>query len=142
MSTLDLIYLLHAAATWYMVGLIWFVQLVHYPGFASVGEEAFVTYTRTHVSRTAWAVGPPMLVEAATAAAIVALGPPSTLAWVALGLLALIWASTAVLQVPAHSQLNEAHDAPTIRRLVRTNWLRTAAWSARGVLALVLLMNA
>lgn len=29
--------LVHAAATWAMVGLVWFVQVVHYPLFAQVG---------------------------------------------------------------------------------------------------------
>ena len=36
--------LAHAAATLFMVGLIWFVQVVHYPLFARVGPDAFVPY--------------------------------------------------------------------------------------------------
>ncbi|QDG54963.1 hypothetical protein FIV42_25095 [Persicimonas caeni] len=140
MTLLELTQLAHVAATLYMVGLIWFVQIVHYPGFALVGGDAFVPYTREHVRRTGWVVGPPMLLEAATAVLLVVLLPTSPLAWTGLGLLALIWASTALLQVPAHSRLNEAHDAPIIDRLVRTNWLRTTAWTTRGLLALALLI--
>ena len=34
-----LLLLLHAAATLFMTGLIWFVQVVHYPLFARVGED-------------------------------------------------------------------------------------------------------
>ena len=33
--------IIHAAATWFMVGLIWFVQIVHYPMFANVGRDSF-----------------------------------------------------------------------------------------------------
>ena len=32
---------MHAAATWFMVGLVWVIQTVHYPLFAFVGESGF-----------------------------------------------------------------------------------------------------
>ena len=32
---------LHAAATWYMVGLIWLIQLAHYPMFDYLDRAAF-----------------------------------------------------------------------------------------------------
>jgi len=47
-------------------------------------------------------------------------------------LIAFIWASTFLLQVPAHSQLGSGFDEETWRMLVRSNWLRTVAWSARA----------
>ncbi len=132
--------LAHAASTWFMVGLIWFVQIVHYPGFARVSGEAFVGYSRQHVRRTGWVVGPPMFLEAASAVALVALRPSSTLVWVGLALLVAVWVSTALLQVPAHSRLQERFNEGVIRRLVNSNWIRTVAWSARGVVALGLLL--
>jgi hypothetical protein len=49
-------------------------------------------------------------------------------------LLALIWLSTAVVQVPLHQSLAARYDDSTLRRLVRSNWLRTMAWTARGLL--------
>jgi hypothetical protein len=122
-----------------MVGLIWFVQLVHYPGFAQVGTDAFVSYTREHVRRTGWVVGPPMLAEAACAVLIIILAPASSLAWLGLALLIIIWLTTALVQVPVHRRLNETFDQTLVERLVRSNWIRTLAWSARGVVALLLL---
>lgn len=136
---IEFIPLLHAAATWFMVGLIWFVQIVHYPGFAAVPDEAFTGYAGKHVQRTGFVVGPPMLVEAGCALAMVYIAP-STLTWVGLGLLFIVWISTAALSVPAHDRLQKARDPAVIRRLVLTNWVRTIGWSIRGVLALVLLM--
>ncbi len=35
----------HVAATFYMVGLVWFVQRVHYPLFASVGADATASWS-------------------------------------------------------------------------------------------------
>ena len=46
-----------------MTGLIWFVQVVHYPLFAKVGSEAFSLYESLHTQKTGLVVGPVMLVE-------------------------------------------------------------------------------
>jgi hypothetical protein len=135
----------HLAATWFMTGLIWFVQVVHYPLFARVGNEDYANYQEAHARLTTWVVGPPMLVEAGTAIAIVITlgrGPCGAAWWIAAGLLALIWASTAFLQVPAHGRLAQGFDAKVHRRLVTTNWLRTVAWSVRAWLVTALAINA
>lgn len=134
---------MHAASTLMMTGLIWFVQVVHYPLFARVGESAFTVYAAQHQRLTTTIVGPLMLVEALTAAWL-ALRPPEgvspALTIVGLALVALLWLSTAFMQVPCHRRLSLGFDARIGRRLVRTNWLRTAAWSARSVIALALLV--
>src|SRR4028119_2428265 len=54
-----------------MVGVIWFVQVVHYPLFSRVGPEKFSLYSEAHSRLTTYVVGPPMLVEAATALLLV-----------------------------------------------------------------------
>lgn len=41
----------HAASTMAMVGLIWTVQVVHYPLFESVGAEAYPNYQSRHIDR-------------------------------------------------------------------------------------------
>jgi len=130
----------HAAATLFMAGLIWFVQVVHYPLFARVGERAFPGYEIDHMRRTGRIVTPVMLVEAATALAL-PFDPrvPSALAWGGAGLLAAIWLSTALLQAPAHVALRRGFDASLHARLVRTNRIRTFGWSLRGILALAML---
>ena len=55
--------LVHAAATWFLVGLIWIIQVVHYPLFARVGEDGFVAYEAAHTRLISLVVGPAMLVE-------------------------------------------------------------------------------
>ena len=134
-----LVLLLHFAATFYLVGLVWFVQRVHYPLFAGVGAQHFPAYERAHVSRTNPVVGPPMLIEAVTALALFALPMPNVphiLPWLGVGLLAVIWLSTSLLQVPRHRDLSAGFETSAHRRLVATNWIRTAAWSLRGLLVL------
>jgi hypothetical protein len=129
----------HAAATWFMAGLIWFVQVVHYPLMARVGEVGYAAYQAGHTARTGLVVGPPMLLEAATATVLVLLpagsGPPMWSRWLGLGLLAVVWVSTAVFSVPRHGQLAGGFDAGAHAALVSTNWIRTLAWTARAGLA-------
>jgi hypothetical protein len=130
--------LLHAAATVSMAGLVWFVQVVHYPLLARVGSEAFVPYETEHVRRTTWVVTPLMLVEAGTAVLLVLL-EPSVLTLVGIVLLVVVWSSTALVQVPLHRQLERGFATDAHRRLVRSNGVRTAAWTGRAAVALALL---
>ena len=139
---MSLVLVLHASFTLIMVGVIWFVQLVHYPLMAQVGAVRFGGYERQHARRTAWVVALPMLGEATTAVLLLWRIPGGSAAWPAwlgLGLLVLIWASTAFLQVPCHRELESGFDEKAHRRLVLTNWIRTAAWSGRGILVLWML---
>ncbi|TWT73825.1 hypothetical protein Pla123a_37190 [Posidoniimonas polymericola] len=130
-----LLFVLQLAATLIMVGLIWFVQLVHYPLLGAVGEPQFAEYEQAHCRLTGYVVIPPMLVELATAAAMLAWRPDGVPRWVPLagmGLLAVVWLSTFVLQAPAHGRLVGGYEAATHHLLVASNWLRTSAWTARG----------
>lgn len=136
---MELLLLAHVGATLFMVGLIWFVQIVHYPLFGRVGEDEFVAYSEAHSRLTGWVVGPPMLLEAATTVALLFIRPvsiPAPAAWAGFALLATVWLSTALLQVPRHTALREGFDAPAHKFLVASNWIRTAGWSARGMLVL------
>ena len=88
------LWLVHAFATLFMVGLIWLVQVVHYPLFAEVGEAEFVRYEQLHSQRISWVVMPVMLVELACAVLLVWNGRHDPLAWTGLVLLGIVWAST------------------------------------------------
>ena len=141
----ELILLLNAFATLAMVGLIWFVQIVHYPLFAKVGTQSFAEYEQSHQQRTTFVVAPLMLIEATTAIALLGFRPAGVSdlsVVVGLLLLAVIWLSTAFLQVPAHGRLTAAFSPLTHRRLVASNWLRTAAWSGRGLLVIWMAIEA
>ena len=127
----------HTVATFVMVGIIWFVQVVHYPMFALVGAREFPAWQQRNTRRTARVVGPPMLVELMSAAGLLMLRA-DRLAVTGAVLLAIIWASTALLQVPLHNRLERGFDAVVHRRLVQTNWIRTVCWTARGVVGLAL----
>ncbi|MBA3423250.1 MAG: hypothetical protein ACR2HO_10845 [Rubrobacteraceae bacterium] len=127
------------AATLVMVGIIWFVQIVHYPLFGRVGTAGFPAYSAAHSRLTGLVVGPPMLVEAVTAVLLLFVRPavvPAAGVWGGVFLLAGVWLSTALLQAPRHRVLGLDFDVSAHRFLVLSNWLRTVLWSARGLLVL------
>ena len=123
---------IHTAATWALVGLIWTVQLVHYPLFAQVGTDAFRTYHARHLWRITLVVAPLMAVELLTAGVLVLRGAREPWLLVSFVPLAFNWLSTWRIQIPLHDRLATGFDADVHRRLVATNWWRTAAWSLRG----------
>jgi hypothetical protein len=125
--------LIHVMATWYMMGVIWFVQVVHYPLMKRVGEGDYDVYQAEHMKRTTWVVGPGMVVEALTGVWLLYVGTSMVL-WVGLGLLLVIWVSTVLLQVPRHNRLLQRFDTENHVVLVQTNWIRTIAWTVRGLL--------
>lgn len=138
----ELTLLTNAATTLFMVGLIWFVQIVHYPLMNRVGRDSFPSYSKSHSRLTSLTVGPPMLAEAATTVLLLILRPaavPLVAAAAGVLLLTAIWLSTAFLQAPKHTALGSAFDSRQHRALVSTNWLRTASWTARGALVVWML---
>jgi hypothetical protein len=122
-----------------MTGIIWYVQLVHYPLFAQVGADSWFAYHADHERRTGWVVAPLMIGELGGAAAVVVIGHHGILAVAGLLAAATTWVLTFALAVPLHRRLNATHAPATITRLVQINWLRTAVWTAHGVIALALL---
>ncbi|HMO52123.1 MAG TPA: hypothetical protein PKE26_13175 [Kiritimatiellia bacterium] len=130
---IDTLFHLHLAATGVMTGVIWFVQLIHYPWFHRVPADQFTAYHRAYTEKVGYIVGPAMLVELATGMAwLYLLGDGRTSAdWISMVMLAGIWLSTIGLQIPCHQRLAAGYQPDVHRRLVRTNWIRTALWSAR-----------
>jgi hypothetical protein len=74
-----------------------------------------------------------MLGELATAAVLVWMGLRDPLFLGSLVPLAVVWISTAMVQVPLHDRLSGGFDALAHRRLVSTNAWRTTAWTLRGL---------
>ena len=110
--------LANLAATLYLVGLIWFVQLVHYPLFDGVGGEGFAAYEARHTRWTGMVVAPAMLIELATALLLVWRAPAGVPGWVmpaGLAAVAALWAVTFFVSVPQHNVLCLLYTSPSPR---------------------------
>ncbi len=132
----DLLLKINFACSLYMTGLIWFVQIVHYPLFERIGRENFTLYAERHQKLTTRVVAPAMLIELVASIALVLTAPPSSASWAASSMTLLVWASTMGIQVPLHAQLASGFNSATWKTLVASNWIRTIAWTLRSILLL------
>lgn len=136
---MKLILLISLIISAFNTGLIWLVQLVHYPGFARIGTEAYKGYQEFHMRAITWIVAPSMFTELALTAAGFLFWhslPFKNLYILCAVLVGVIWLTTAFWAVPAHSTLvQDGQNLELITRLVNINWWRTVSWTLRtGIL--------
>ena len=137
-----IVVLIQTAAAWFMAGLIWTMQVLNYPLLALIDPGGVPRYEQAHNRRFIWLVGPAVAVTAVTAAILLGWRPAGVLLAVpvvALVLLAVIIADTIRHGAPSHARLAQRFDAGVYARLVRTNWIRTVAWSTLAVLDFIAL---
>lgn len=129
----------HVFTTFFMCGLVWFVQIVHYPLFKTIPQTDFPAYQKKNFA-TGFITVPVMMVELISG--LWALySDYGDLFLANMLLLGLIWISTFVFQVPTHLQLLKTPTSVLFNKLTRTNWIRTLSWSIRCGLLGYLLLN-
>jgi len=131
--------LLEDAATLFMAGVLWTMQVLNYPLLSLVGRDALPGYETVHNRRFGLVVFPGVLVALGAAIGLIFVRPTRVPVWgpvAEVGLLVGIAVSTAALQAPQHGRLAKGWDAGAHELLVRSNWIRVVLWSAAGLLAL------
>lgn len=112
-----------------MVMLIWLVQTVIYPSFRSIEKNRFHQWHLNYMKTISRIVIPVMLVQGA-AHGIHTVYEPTALNWTANAAILFAWGVTFSCSVPCHNTLQASGRVDVvIERLIKTNWLRTAAWS-------------
>ena len=141
---MNLLVVLNAASAWVMTGLIWFVQIVHYPLLAIVPVKNARETAVEHQARTSRVVMLPMVVEGVTTLWLMFDRPAAVewwLAWAGGVCVAVALASTVLLSVPRHSRMATEPTDTVGRELVVTNWPRTVAWTLHGIISAVILLQ-
>ena len=129
----EILLITNILASAFMTGLIWFVQLVHYPGFELIDATNFTTFHHFHIPRTGLVVIPPMLSELGSSIwLVIAYDQLWLLNAVGLSLVIAIWVSTFALQARYHQKLQQKPNPQLVSRLVTTNWIRTVLWTTKS----------
>ena len=144
----EVILLANFIATAIMVGVIWFVQWVHYPLLVTIAADnsvdVAIQVAKQHQRRTGQVLALLMAIEGFSTLGLLIIRPDAVsfvLPWFGAVLLAVALGSTVLLSVPLHAKLATNPTADIARRLVVTNWLRTVAWTTRGAICTTMVLQ-
>ncbi len=139
---MSFIFLFNLVLSFIAVGLIWTIQLVHYPSMRYISKDKFPEYHNFHSIRISILAMPLMLAELVT----------SIMLWyqnlnnaiqaiflINLIIVVLIWFSTFLIQVPLHNALSKEKNTEKLSKLIYTNWIRTILWTSRSILMILFL---
>ncbi len=117
--------------------LIWLVQIVIYPGFLYYNESDLKKWHRTYTGRITIIVMPLMLGQLFLYV-FLSYSQATFDSFVGLGLVVMVWAVTFFISVPLHAKIDTLADTTMARKkLVRTNWMRTIAWTLVLALSII-----
>jgi len=129
--------LLHIFTTFFMTGLCWFVQIVHYPLFRMIPEKVFPSYEKKNI-KTGFITIPIMVTELLTGLYLL-YNNQNLFFFLNIVFLGIIGLSTVIFQGPIHLKLRQNVSPELISRLIQTNWIRTISWTVRTCLLMYLM---
>lgn len=124
----------HYIVSFILLGLIWTIQLVHYPSFVYVSSERFIDFEKMHTFKISLVVMPLMIIELITALSMLYLNSMNVPSMAYTAIIVFIWLSTFTFSVPCHKKLYLGKDIKIIKKLISTNWIRTILWSIKASL--------
>ncbi|MDQ8191127.1 hypothetical protein [Roseibacillus persicicus] len=122
----------HAFSVFALFGLIWTIQLVHYPMFKFVEAPHWPRFHRIHSRNITFIVFPLMLVELLTSLQLF-LEDNSFSHSMSLGCAAATWLLTILIFVPLHNQIAIRPVPSKLALLAHLNWLRVVVWTLASV---------
>ena len=112
-----------------MLVLFWLVQLVIYPAFAVIEDESFKSWHH-HYMYTISIIVVPLISAQAICTTLATVSAPNMANIICVLAMLVAWVVTFTVSVPCHHRLQEHGNRPDlVRRIVQSNWIRTAAWS-------------
>ena len=142
---MDLSAYIHLITCWAMIGVIWIIQLVHYPAYRFIDESKFIQYQKFHSRQITYFVAPVMILEMMTTGwlmyFIFQTKNNLTLFLLSTLFLLIVWGVTFFKMVPLHNVLMSGKNEVIIEKIIKLNWWRTLLWTLRGLLLLQLILK-
>ena len=125
----------HLIFTSIMTGVIWVIQVVHYPSFHFIEKELYTAFQKFHMNKISIIVIPIMLAELITGMMLfLDKSSKSPFLIISFVILVLIWLITGVFFSKAHNELMTGYQELVVNQLVVMNWIRTLLWTLRLLL--------
>ena len=128
--------LIHLISTSLMVGIIWVIQVVHYPSFHFIGNSRYISFQKFHVERISYIVIPVMLVESISGFLLI-YDELNLILLISMVLLLSIWMLTGFFFASVHQKLVSGYQLEMVAKLVKINWIRTLLWTLRLLLLII-----
>jgi len=122
-----------------LLGLILTIHFVHYKSFKFIDIERFIEFHRFHTKNISFLVLPLMTSEAVLSITICYFYF-SILSLANLLLVALIWITTFLLQVPSHNKLSTGKSMPEIKKLISGNIYRVCLWFLKVIVSTLIIL--
>ena len=126
---------IHFASTAVMVGVIWVIQLLHYPTFHYIEKNNYSQFQKFHMNRISYIVIPAMVIEMLSGIMLVIINDDFIISF---SLLVCIWIITFVFFTNIHQRLLSKYEMTTVEKLVNLNWIRTVFWTVRLVILFII----
>ena len=137
---MQLILAANLISSFLLCGLIWTVQLVHYPMFHMLEKEKYGEHILFHGFRISLIVVPLMVIELVSSFSLAFFSSTDTiLHMIGFLIVILIWLVTFFVQLPLHSKLTLGYNPETVNKLVSTNIIRTILWTMKAALGVYFL---
>ena len=133
------IFFFHLIFSAIMVGVIWVIQLVHYPSFHFIDKNIYGSFQNFHMNKISLIVVPVMILELATGVLLLIINSKNILIIISFSILVLIWGITGLFLSDAHGKLITGYDELIVNKLVSMNWIRTFLWTLKMLLLTYLL---
>ena len=132
------VFFFHLIFSAIMVGVIWVIQLVHYPSFHFIDKDIYDSFQKFHMNKISIIVIPVMILELATGFLLLIGNSKNILIIISFGILILIWGITGLFFSDAHGKLISGYNELIVNKLVSMNWIRTVLWTLKMILLLYL----
>ena len=126
---------IHFASTAVMVGVIWVIQLLHYPTFHYIEKNNYSQFQKFHMNRISYIVIPAMVIEMLSGIMLVIINDDFIISF---SFLVCIWIITFVFFTNIHQRLLSKYENTAVEKLVNLNWIRTAFWTVRLVILFII----
>ncbi|MAJ44107.1 MAG: hypothetical protein CMF96_05080 [Candidatus Marinimicrobia bacterium] len=110
-----------------LVLLIIMTQKINYPLFLYVRSEDFNQYHNFYTNAVTKIVLPLMAIEMVSNLFLLLINY-NNIYFFSQIIIFLIWLSTFFIQVPLHNKINKNYDELLVKKLIKSNWIRTSLW--------------
>lgn len=132
----EVLFIIQLFCCFSLFGLIWTIQIVHYPTFLKIENKEFKSFCIFHTKKISLIVIPLMFLELISGVVLLSSYTNNVFVFNFIGI-TIIWISTLFISMPLHRKLSVERNELVIKKLIKTNWIRTLTWSSRSLLLML-----